>query len=148
MPTLSLEPSIHRVVNRAIESQGFCFRNVWQEFATQGDIRCVEGGLTAGGRIDFNGKFGVLYLACDPHTCLEEIIHTTAFEFNLVLLFPCTIVAVKVNLSKVLNLTDGDRVRRAIGINKKVLIGTDWKANQNSGKEQKRWDVRQYVLLR
>ena len=61
-----IERKIHTVVNRAIEFDGVCFRNVQQRYANQQDLLSTEGSKR-GRRFNPKDTFGVLYLSCDLH---------------------------------------------------------------------------------
>jgi len=131
MPPLTLDQRIHKALELAVEFDGFCFRNVSQRFANRWDILSPEGSRITGGRYNFKGSFGVLYLACDLHTCLEETTQANkALGFDIARRLPRTIVGIKVKLSKVLDLTD-KKTRRTIGVSKSVLTETDWRHIQN-----------------
>ena len=135
MPKLSLEQRIYKALDRAIRFEGTCFRIVSQRFANRQDIISSEGSKRYGGRFNFKGMFRVLYLSCDVHTCIEEATRATqAAESDVAANLPRTIVGVNVKLSKVLDLTD-NRIRRAIGVTKKVLTETKWKEIQSRGEE-------------
>jgi hypothetical protein len=68
------------------------------------------------------------------HTSTEEATRATqAAEFDVAKRLPCTIVGIKVKLSRVLDLTNS-KVCRAIGIEKSVLIETDWGKTQIIGR--------------
>ncbi len=126
MPILTLEQRVHKAISRAVRFEGVCFRNVKPKYANPRDILSPEGSLNNDGRYNFKGAFGVLYLSCDAHTCLEETTHAFyASGLDVAKLLPRTIVGIAVRLSTVLDLTDYN-VRRAIGINKTILTGTDW----------------------
>jgi RES domain-containing protein len=89
-----------------------------------------------GGRFNFIGTFEVLYLSCDPHTCLEETtksIQRPAHEVAQAL--PRTLVGIEVRLSRVLDLTDAS-VRRRLGIRKKDLTAPNWEKSQNVHKQE------------
>jgi RES domain-containing protein len=128
---------IHNVSNLAVGFDGTCFRNVPQQYATQQEIISSQGSLENGGRFNFRQKFGILYLSCDPHTCLEETIHAAidAGFSGVARRFPRTIVGVKVRLSKVLDLTE-HRIRRKIGITKAILTETDWEQIQEVDRQE------------
>jgi RES domain-containing protein len=141
MPPLTLEQKIRRAIKYAIpfegtdRPQGICFRSVKQKFANRQDILSVQGSLFTGGRYNFAGAFGVLYLACDPHTCLEEVTRvTTNGGFRAAENFPRTFIGIKVRLSKVLDLTN-TRMRRRIGVSKELLVATNWERIQDKGRE-------------
>jgi RES domain-containing protein len=130
VPKLSLEQRIHKALNRTIEFEGTCFRLVSQQFANQRDVISSEGSKKYGGRFNFKGMFGVLYLSCDVHTGTEEATRATqAAEFDVAERLPCTTVGIKIKLSRILDLTNS-KVCRAIGIRKSVLIQTDWEQTQ------------------
>jgi RES domain-containing protein len=141
MPKLTLEQKVSRAITHPVpfigvgRPYGVCFRNVKQKFANQHDILSAEGSLLAGGRYNFVGMFGVLYLACDPHTCIEEVARVTRVGgFRASENFPRTFIGIKVRLSKVLDLTDS-RMRRSLGVNKTLLVATDWELIQAGGHE-------------
>lgn len=141
MPTLTLEQKTHRAIKHAVpfsgthRPHGICFRSVKQKFANQHDILSVEGSLFTGGRYNFAGAFGVLYLACDPHTCLEEVARATRVGgFRAAENFPRTFIGIRVRLTTVLNLTD-PRMRSRLGISRELLVKTDWERIQARGHE-------------
>jgi RES domain-containing protein len=135
MPALSLEQKIRRAIKHAVPFEGVCFRSVKQRFANQQDILSAQGSLFTGGRYNLAGAFGILYLACDPHTCLEEVTRTTtAGGFRAAESFPRTFIGIKVRLSKVLDLTN-PRMRQRLGISKKLLVTTNWERIQDEGRE-------------
>lgn len=141
MSPLTLEQKISRAIKHAVpftgtdRPHGVCFRNVKQKFANRDDIFSAEGSLYTGGRYNFVGAFGVLYLACDPHTCLEEVARVTRVGgFRAAENFPRTFIGIRVRLSKVLDLTD-PRMRRRLGVSKELLVATDWERIQEKGRE-------------
>lgn len=117
----SLLQKMQDAMGRVVPFSGTCFRSVSQRFATRQQVLSAKGSLMVGGRFNFIGKFEVLYLSCDSHTCLEETtksIQRPASEVAQVL--PRTIIGIQVKLSRVLDLTDAN-VRRSLGITKQVL---------------------------
>ena len=129
--SLTLEQRIQNASSLAVSFNRICFRNVQQRYANRHDIRSTVGSYINGGRFNFHGDFGVLYLSCDPHTCIEEVT-LSGYRSPTAVARSCprTLVGLRVELSKVLDLTRGE-VRRAIGINKKLLTDTDWRWHQN-----------------
>src|ERR1041384_1956160 len=128
MPTPTLEQRMRRALQQAVsfpinvQSPGICFRNVKHEFANQHQILSASGSLDSGGRYNLAKAFGVLYLACDPHTCLEETIHATVADgFVAARNLPRTFIGIRVRLARVLDLTDW-RVRRRLGVSKALLL--------------------------
>jgi RES domain-containing protein len=141
MPTPLLEQKIQRAIKHAVpyegtdQPQGICFRSVKQKFANLQDILSAQGSLFTGGRYNFVGDFGVLYLACDPHTCLEEVTRAaTAGGFRAAENFPRTFIGIRVRLSRVLDLTS-PRMRRRLGVSKQLLVATNWERIQDEGEE-------------
>lgn len=130
-----IEQKIYKAMDRAIEFEGVCFRNVSQEFANQQDIISSVGSKKYGGRFNLKGKFEVLYLSCDVHTCIEEVARSDQLSgFTVAKRFPRTTVGIEVKLSKVLDLTNG-KTRRAISISKAVLTEIDWETIQANNEE-------------
>jgi RES domain-containing protein len=110
------------------------FRNVRQRFANGRDIVSTEGSYRYGGRYNVARDFGILYLSCDIHTCIGEFeyyatrIKGAGVEESL----PRTITGIRLELQKVLDLTDG-KVLRKLGVTKKILVDTDWIKENNEG---------------
>ncbi|HEX8495374.1 MAG TPA: RES family NAD+ phosphorylase [Pyrinomonadaceae bacterium] len=141
MSPQTLEQRIRRAIQHAIpfegvdRPQGICFRNVKHKFANLQDILSTRGSFETGGRYNFAGAFGVLYLACDAHTCLEEVTRVTrSGNFSAAMNFPRTFIGIKVKLSKVLDLTD-PRMRRRLGVSRAMLVETNWELAQSQGSE-------------
>jgi RES domain-containing protein len=135
MPTPTLEQRMRRALQQAvpfpinIQSPGICFRNVKHEFANRHQILSALGSLNNGGRYNYIEAFGVLYLACDPHTCLEETTRATiAAGFVAARNLPRTFIGIRVRLARVLDLTDW-RVRRRLGVSRALLLA-DWERVQ------------------
>jgi RES domain-containing protein len=110
----------------ATSFSGVCYRNVSPRYATQRDILSTTGSRIRGGRYNLVNTFEVLYLSCDPFTCLKEtlsqggqaIIEPADF-------LPRTIIGIEVSVSFVLDLTN-HRMRRRLGLTKSILTDTDW----------------------
>jgi filamentous hemagglutinin len=93
-----------------------------------------EGSRISGGRYNKLGE-GVIYLACDTYTCLEETTRASRNDAFTVAQkkLPRTMVGIEVKLSNVLYLTDR-RILRTIGITKTILTTTDWDTEQKNGR--------------
>lgn len=129
-----IEQKIQNLISKAISFDGICFRVASQRYATQKELLSTKGSLS-GGRFNFKGTFGVLYLSCDPHTCLEEATRAAeAYLIDVANGMPRTTAAIEVKLSKVLDLTDS-KIRRAVGINQSILTKPGWRAIQDTGEE-------------
>jgi RES domain-containing protein len=120
---------------RAVKFQGIGFRNVWHQFANKKDIVSTKGSLKAGGRYNIATSFGVLYLSCDVHTCIKELEYAAEYDkVDIEEKLPRTFAGVKVELTKVLDLTDAE-VRRTLGVPRKILLKTDWAKENSKGYE-------------
>jgi len=110
----------HRFIQKF---QGTVFRNVKQRYATRGRIVSTDGSFGyINGRYHIMGEFAVLYLSGDLHSCIEEVIYYGSFApsgvgGNL----PRTFIGVKVEIEKVLDLTDS-RILGMMGISTDILI--------------------------
>lgn len=130
-----LQRRMSKALNRAVKFQGVGYRNVGQQFANRQDIVSTIGSLNWGGRYNVARNFGVLYLSCDLDTCLKELEHAARYEgVSIEEKLPRTVTGIKVQLLKVLDLTD-TRVRKEIGIPKKILVETDWAKENRDGRE-------------
>jgi RES domain-containing protein len=121
---------------------GVCYRNVSLRYATQRDILSTVGSRVRGGRYNLVNAFEVLYLSCDPFTCLKETLsqgRQATIEFAYFL--PRTIIGIEVSLSVVLDLTS-HQMRRRLGLTKSILTETDW---LNIQEEERREAITQAV---
>jgi RES domain-containing protein len=115
-----------KAVRSAVPFNEDCFRNVQPKFAIKIEVSSARGSRIVGGRYNFKGTYEVLYLSCDPAHCLEETLKShRSTKSSVATALPRTVVAFRVSLSRVLDLTD-TRQRRRLGISNSVLVGTDW----------------------
>lgn len=115
---------------------GVCFRNVKLRYAdppTQ--LLSTEWSKKKGGRYNPE-RVPMLYLSCDPHTCLEEAIYVLEkLGVPVSKIFPRVMYAIRVRVSKILDLTDSN-VRKALDITESELkTDDDWFSIQKSGGE-------------
>lgn len=130
-----LQQRIPQTLKLAVEFKGVVFRNSPQRYATEQGVISTAGSRMVGGRYNVPHEFGVLYLSCDVHTCTEELEFAARNEGAKVEeKLPRTFTGIKVELEKVLDLTDAG-VRRKLGITKKVLVETNWLKENSEGKE-------------
>lgn len=115
------------------KSQGFegiCYRGVWRDYANQFDLVCSVGSFLTGGRYNREGSFGVLYMACDPKTCIEELVHSIYNSpSQMAEGLPRMLVSIRVKLSKILRLNK-EYLLDSIKINKSVLVNHNWMQKQ------------------
>ena len=110
--------------------QGVCYRNVAQKYANSRDISSIKGSLIAGGRYNYKETFGLLYLSCDVHTCLEETTRSMQRDkFDVAKSLPRTLIGFQVQVACVLNLTSPD-ICAALSISRRKLQTTDWEMVQ------------------
>lgn len=130
MDLLPLEERLREALNSAISFNDICFRNVAVKYSAPDQALSTVGSQIIGGRYNFIGAFGVLYLSCDLHICLEETTHANR-DGNLAAAnaLPRVMVAIEVRLTKVLDLTD-PLIQSALGITEQTLTGTDWERIQ------------------
>jgi RES domain-containing protein len=114
---------------------GICYRGVWKEFADPYSVIQASGSFLSGGRYNVESTFGVLYLSCDPKTCIEESvqsIHINPTEMAGKL--PRMIVGLKVEISKVLKLSR-EKILNPTMLRKRDLLDLDWVDKQLRGEE-------------
>jgi len=134
--THTLSKKMQDALQGAVPFASVCFRCVSLKFGNAEDIVSTKGSFDKGGRYNFPGTFGVLYLSCDIHTSFEEIKkYLLRHGFEVDTLLPCIIVSIKVNLNCVLDLTDAT-MRRRLGITKQSLIDPDWEKRYDLDKEE------------
>lgn len=146
MTDSQLEKQIQKILASGTkrEYKGFCFRNVKPQYADKFSVQSAMGSLVAGGRFNFNGHFGALYLSETPFVCLEEGTRFTdtslkhsaeaARKNAAVKSLPIMFVGFYIELSNVLDLTDPD-VLSEIGITEEEMRTTDWFVEQENERE-------------
>ena len=129
--TRNLQDRLNDVLPLAVGFAGICYRNVPPFYATPQDVISPVGSVQTGGRYNFKGTFPVLYLSCDPHTCVEETLHSAQnTDIEIAARLPRTIVAIEVRLNRVLDLTDAT-LRRRLNVTWRELVAPDWEILQN-----------------
>jgi RES domain-containing protein len=117
----------------AIPLKTIAFRSVRPRYGKPNLILSPRGSAISGGRYNPPREFGVLYLALDPLTCLEETIRFAQSTPNeAAKRLPRIIVGIEVVLSQVLNLTNLDMLN-AIGVAADDLVATGWFDAQQRG---------------
>lgn len=113
-----------------VSFDGVCVRNTKLRYANTQNALSDIGSKIWGGRYNFRGLFGVLYLSRDMDTCLAEFERFCRLAGGtLPIYLPRAFISVNVRLVKVLDLTRQD-VRRAIGVSRDLLTKTDWQRIQ------------------
>ncbi len=116
--------------------QGVCYRNVAQKYANTRDVQSTKGSLIAGGRYNYKGAFGLLYLSCDLHTCLEETTKAAQRDgVEVAKSLPRTLIGFEVRLACVLDLPRPE-IRQALNLSRVKLRTTDREAIQETRGEE------------
>jgi RES domain-containing protein len=68
-----LAEKLQEALKWATPFSGVCFRNLAKGYAETHGILSTIRSLELGGRFNFKGAVGVLYLSHDQHTCDKEI---------------------------------------------------------------------------
>jgi RES domain-containing protein len=106
---------------------GMYFRAITADRALKRSVLSIQGSFITGGRFNIRNKFGALYVSEHWETAIKESINTgKRIGFNEFV--PKTLVAIKVDSLKVLDLDDAT-VREHLGIRCKD-VQIDW-MNEN-----------------
>jgi hypothetical protein len=134
------------------------FKNVAQKYANCADCISTKGSYHNSGRYHIGKKFAdfeikdkdfseyrhqILYLSCNLYACLAEFEYYALKEADALLnkdekianALPRTIISVKINVRKVLDLTN-EKLLRKMKISKRILI-EDWEAENYDFKPAK-----------
>lgn len=131
-----LRRGIDRCVPHLTSFSGTMCRAVAVRFANSNDLLAGEGAKKHGGRWNPPGLFCVVYGTLDPFSALAETVGTYGhysipfFKQRL----PLVLVAIEVELRKVLDLTDG-KMRHHLGVSEERMVEADWQTAQNKGNE-------------
>ena len=108
----------------------FVFRNVGQAYARKRSFLGIGGSVLYGGRFNYIGTFGVLYLSLDTETCWAESLSQYDTSSKKASSMPRTIIGIEVELNKVLDLTNHWVLKR-LGITRADLF-CDWEDYQDN----------------
>jgi RES domain-containing protein len=114
---------------------GTFYRSPRLRYTNRADILSGKGSLISGGRWNACGAFSAVYGALSSETALKESLeqaHYFGLEGHTV--FPRGLVAMKADLTNVLDLTSGI-MRKHLLISKKRIVETDWRKEQDKGRE-------------
>ena len=141
---MGLKENIADELVSAVPVDSICFRNVKVRRATKTGVLATTGSIVTGGRYNFIGDFGTLYLSWDIHTSIEETTKSNiSLLVDIAMRLPVVIVGYEVILSKVLDLTDISLLNR-IGIVKGDLL-EDWENSQMLGVPALTQDIGRYA---
>lgn len=131
-------PSLEQLAKRLKRIRGVKlgvtgYRSTTPRYAREGDITSGAGSREFGGRWNPPG-ISAVYASLTPETAMEEALaHFRYYGIPAHAAMPRTFVAIRAELSKVLDLTRG-RVRQRLRISEKRLMQTDWRKDLQAGK--------------
>jgi RES domain-containing protein len=129
----SLIRKLERLIPEASDFSGKTFRSATPHYATEKDLLTGEGSRRFGGRWNPPGLAAV-YASLTPETAMAETLaHARYFGLSEYDAMPRTFVAISVDLSSVLDLTDG-KVRQRLAFSLKRIVETDWRKETDAGK--------------
>ena len=135
----SLTPSFEQVVARlsaiqALRLSTTVYRSATPEYAKEGDLLTGEGSRLHGSRWNPSGV-AAIYASLSPETAMEEsLAHYRFYSIPIRTAMPRMFVAIKVQLTSVLDLTVGVN-RRRLQIAESRLLQSDWRSEMALGKE-------------
>ncbi len=116
---------------RAVKFKGVAFRSAGVKYASEGDLISGSGASYYGGRWNPPGVKAI-YASLDPTTAVKESYQEfIKYGFEGHNIKPRVMAGVKLNLERLLNLTDA-RIRRKLGFRLDELTAEDWHAFQSS----------------
>ncbi len=113
--------------------EGDCARLQVIDYPSEKNILDGGGALNRGGRLNFKGRFPVVYGSLTEETALKES-GAYAKKFNFVVRTPRILVVIALKLGRVLDLRNA-KIRQKLKITLKELGSEDWEALQGKGFE-------------
>jgi RES domain-containing protein len=124
-----------RCVDLGSPWSGIIYRFTSLKYATRGDLLSGVGSKKCGGRWNPMRSFRAVYGSATAETALEEsFAHHCHYGIPIHSALPRVMVAVRVELSNILDLTAGN-VRRHLGISTARMVAEDWQSEQDRGRE-------------
>lgn len=114
---------------------GVVYRSASVAYANRDDLLTGIGAKHAGARWNPPNSVATVYTSLDIRTATEEALaHHRYFGFPVETALPRVMVSIRINLQRVLNLTDS-KARRSLGVGRDRLISEDWRASNANGSE-------------
>lgn len=131
----AIKRGMSRCTNLSVEYATAVFRVCAMKFANGADLTSGEGARLHGGRWNPPYRFRAVYGTLDPHAALAETLGTfAAYQIPPEQQMPLVLVGFRIQLARVLDLTDS-QVRRRLGISLKRIVNENWQAAQDAGVE-------------
>jgi RES domain-containing protein len=119
---------------RAAKLKASAFRSAGVKYANEGDFISGSGAGYNGGRWNPPGVRAI-YASLDPVTAVKETYQEfLKYGFEVSDIRPRVMAGVKLNVKRLLDLTDGG-IRRKLGFTLRELTGEDWHTIQIDGEE-------------
>ena len=126
---------LQRAAAACIVFRGEAYRSVEPKYAKTADLLTGLGSKRGGGRWNPPGSFPTVYTSLSPGQALEESLHTFKhFGFSPASVLPRTVVGMKVQMSRVLDLTDQSILRR-LEMTRTQMVSDDWRGVNDGGHE-------------
>jgi RES domain-containing protein len=133
--SLHVKRGLERCAKYAAPWAGVVFRSASVAYANRDDLLTGAGAKRDGARWNPPDSMATVYTSLEMKTAVEEALsHHRYFGFAEETALPRVLVAIRVSLQRVLNLTD-QRPRKALGVNRGQLTGEDWRACNASDAE-------------
>lgn len=120
---------------RLVPFEGELYRFIDPRFYKAADTLSGVGALHACGRWNLVGACRLSYTALCPDTALSEALaHVRYYELPLSKALPRVLVAVRLKVSRALDLRDG-QVRKSLVLGENTIRNLDWRAENQQGRE-------------
>jgi RES domain-containing protein len=130
-----LRRAMERCAPRAAPWSGVVYRSASPRSANSGDLLTGAGSKVAGARWNPPRSFPTVYASLDPHTALDEVLaHFRHYALPIESAMPRVTVAVRAELSRALDLTNG-ATRSALRVSARRMLREPWRAEQAAGRE-------------
>jgi len=124
-----------RCATRAVRWSGVVYRSASPRYANSADLLTGVGSKVAGARWNPPRSYPTVYVSLDPHTALDEVLaHFRHYVLPIEPAMPRVTVAVRVELSRALDLTNG-ATRSALRVSASRMLREPWREEQAAGRE-------------
>jgi RES domain-containing protein len=131
----TLKRGLVRCAKYAAHWSGVVYRSASVAYANRDDLLTGAGAKRDGARWNPPDGMASVYSCLEMRTAIEEAMaHHRYYGFADETALPRVLVAIRVSLRRVLNLTD-PRLRKVLGVNRRQLISVDWRADNRSDKK-------------
>jgi RES domain-containing protein len=114
---------------------GVAYRSASVKYANRDDLLTGHGAQHYGARWNPPGSTATIYASVEIETAVAEALaHHRYYEMHIANALPRVLVAIHVELHKVINLVDV-KIRRMLGTTRRELLAEDWRAVNNRRQE-------------